>query len=184
MNNKIVHEFNCQLPLSSFTKTEQGDYCSDCKTVVIDFTEKSTEEIQEIIKLNGGSVCGTAYKEQISPRLVAAGFRKRIAAVGLTAMLGIVPVAGKSQPADTVQTELLKRAPVAGPTISENSAGDTIDSPVIDTPVEPEKKAKLVKRKTFLRLGRRRFYVMNIFPFIGTSRPFSGKYRTTAIPRF
>lgn len=171
---QISHEFKCNLPSSFFTKTEAGEYCSSCKTVVIDFTEKSNEEILQILSANGGVACGSAYEDQFEER-ASSRFRTRVAIAGLAAMLGLGTGAAKARATDAVKTEI-----VSGTSCTHNfetTVSNTgTQTPAIDSPDKPDKKPTEVKRKTFLRLGRRSFYTMNVFPFIGTRKIRKGMY--------
>ena len=46
------------------TPKEKGKFCSSCAKTVVDFTDKSTEEIQDYLVENK-NVCGHFYKKQL-----------------------------------------------------------------------------------------------------------------------
>lgn len=57
----------CQEEWNQMTPDEKGRFCSVCAKSVIDFTEKSDEEIKEIITQNlENNICGRFKKSQIS----------------------------------------------------------------------------------------------------------------------
>lgn len=173
---QIRHEFKCNLPSSSFTKTEGGEYCSACKTVVIDFTNKSNEEILQILSANGGNACGSAFGDQFSEHTSSWRLRNKVAVAGLAAMLGLTPEIAKAQSADTVKTEIVAPSNNVRSFDTIAATNNATSSPAIDAPEKPDKKKEVVKKKTFLRIGHRRFYTMNVFPFLGTSRIRKGMY--------
>lgn len=53
------------------TKNEQGKFCNLCAKTVIDFTQKSIEEIKSILNNNAGAkLCGRFKNEQLSPQKI------------------------------------------------------------------------------------------------------------------
>lgn len=56
----------CHEDWSKMTPKEKGRFCASCSKTVVDFTKKSTEEIQEYLLENRGKrVCGHFYREQL-----------------------------------------------------------------------------------------------------------------------
>lgn len=172
----ITHGFHCKLPSSSFTKTAEGEYCGACKTVVTDLTRKSNEEILALISSSGGSLCGAAFDDQFERRRSSGGLHKAAVVAGVAAMLGLAPATAEAKTA-TVKTEIAAYA-AAGvfTTTAEEPAPADHGFPAIETPDKPEKQPKQIKRKSFLHIGSRTFYTMNVFPFIGTSKVRRGMY--------
>ncbi len=177
MSRKVVHEFRCQQPLSSFTKTEEGDYCGECKTVIIDFSEKTNSEIIDILKANNGSVCGSVLRGQLEESQESCfGFRNKVALTGLAALLGIGNESMSAQSNEEVRTEIVSQTNIDSSRTSTN-VESTFVQPPIETPEKPEKKKKERKRKIFLRIGSISFYTQNVFPFIGVRRIVMGKMK-------
>lgn len=57
----------CHEDWNSMTPDQTGRFCSSCTKSVVDFTNKSTEEIQQyFIENNGAKVCGRFKNEQIN----------------------------------------------------------------------------------------------------------------------
>lgn len=171
---KITNEFRCDLPSSFFMKTAEGDYCSACKTVVIDFTGKTNEEILAILSANSGHACGAAYSDQFS-ETSSHKLRNRFAVAGLAALLGLAPAA-KAESAETAKTEIIAQENYSSNFNAVDVAADVMYAPAIESPEKPSTKRESVKRKTFLRIGQRHFYTMNAFPFIGTRKIRRGRY--------
>ena len=63
---KITIPKPCHENWNTMTPEEKGRFCSSCSKVVIDFTKKSSEEIQDyIVENKNQSVCGHFYKKQL-----------------------------------------------------------------------------------------------------------------------
>lgn len=59
----------CHEDWEKMTKNEQGKFCNLCAKTVIDFTQKSIEEIKSILSVNAGTkLCGRFKNEQLSPQ--------------------------------------------------------------------------------------------------------------------
>ncbi len=177
MDRKIIHEFKCQQAVSSFARTEQGQYCGECKTHVIDFSEKTNQEIIDIISMNGGKVCGSIFKGQLEENTTSPfSFRNKVAVTSLAALLGMgVETASAGNP-DRTQTEIVISSELQT-SFAVQVQGEHTAQPAIETPDKPEKKKKERKRKTFMRIGSVSFYTQNVFPFIGARRVIVGRMR-------
>ena len=63
---KITIPKPCHENWNTMTPREKGRFCSSCSKTVIDFTKKTTEEIQEyLIENKNNKVCGHFYKKQL-----------------------------------------------------------------------------------------------------------------------
>ena len=63
---KITIPKPCHENWNTMTPKEKGRFCSSCAKTVIDFTKKTTEEIQEYLVENKNQrVCGHFYKKQL-----------------------------------------------------------------------------------------------------------------------
>lgn len=175
MSGKVIHEFKCDQRRSAFTRTEQGEYCSACKTVVIDFTDKTNSEIIEILKANNGKVCGSVLRGQLEEDESSFGFRNKVAMTGLAVLLGMGAEKVQAETKDSIPTEIVVQqygvSSYTQSTIAESN------SPAIETPGKEDKKKKERKRKTFMRIGALHFYVQNVFPYVGARRIVKGRYR-------
>lgn len=174
----IRFEFNCNEPEHSFSNTDCGEYCSACNKVVIDLTAKAIPEIMEIIKANGGAVCGKIYPEQLSISEAKRRSSLRLALAGIAALLSLSSAEGQTT-RTSVKTEQIDFLRTGTDDEVQIIPGSFCDLKSIDNDsLPPDEEVKVVKRKTFLRIGRRRFFVMNKFPFFGTSKQqyFRGKF--------
>ncbi|MDO6674008.1 hypothetical protein Q4517_00405 [Tenacibaculum sp. 1_MG-2023] len=56
----------CHEDWNTMTPNEKGKFCSSCAKTVVDFTQKSSKEIQEYLLANKGQrVCGHFYRKQL-----------------------------------------------------------------------------------------------------------------------
>lgn len=61
-NYKLTIPKPCNENWNKMTPDEKGRFCSSCSKTVVDFTKKSTKEIQDyLIEKNGQRVCGHFY---------------------------------------------------------------------------------------------------------------------------
>lgn len=62
--------FSC--PLSKYELNKKGNHfhCDQCEHAVIDFTDKSDEQLQETLDKTKGRVCGIFKKRQLSPQFL------------------------------------------------------------------------------------------------------------------
>ena len=58
--------FSCPIKREEMTKTTKGHFCSGCSKEVIDFTDKSQEDLKEMMKSSKGKVCGSFKTSQLS----------------------------------------------------------------------------------------------------------------------
>lgn len=65
-NYKLTIPKLCNENWNKMTPDEKGRFCSSCSKTVVDFTKKSTKEIQDyLIEKNGQRVCGHFYRKQL-----------------------------------------------------------------------------------------------------------------------
>lgn len=64
-NIKISIPTPCHQKWSSFTKTEQGGFCTSCQKEVIDFTAWSDDQVKTYFKSGSGKTCGRFRQEQL-----------------------------------------------------------------------------------------------------------------------
>ncbi|WP_442264824.1 energy transducer TonB [Tenacibaculum sp. ZS6-P6] len=65
-NYKITIPEPCHENWQKMTPNEKGRFCASCSKTVVDFTKKSTKEIQEYLTENKGKrVCGHFYRKQL-----------------------------------------------------------------------------------------------------------------------
>ncbi|WP_299672373.1 hypothetical protein [uncultured Polaribacter sp.] len=63
---KITIPKPCHENWSKMTPKEKGKFCSSCSKTVIDFTKKSTDEIQNyLVENRNQKICGHFYKKQL-----------------------------------------------------------------------------------------------------------------------
>jgi hypothetical protein len=162
--------YQCNLPDSAFTLNEGKEFCSQCQTTIADFTVLSDEEIRSYIAAQSGSVCVKIYSDQLRRVKGRKSLLRQQVAVAATATLLALATETSAQTRDTTRTEQVASAPAGDYTLP---IPDSVNSAVISsgektvqdtTAVEP----KPVRKKVFLRIRRKEFYVMNRFPFFGT----------------
>jgi len=65
-NYKLTIPKPCHEDWNTMTPNEKGKFCSSCSKTVVDFTQKSSKEIQEYLVANKGQrVCGHFYRKQL-----------------------------------------------------------------------------------------------------------------------
>ncbi len=65
-NYRITIPKPCHEDWQKMTPNEKGRFCASCTKTVVDFTKKSTKEIQEYLTENKGKrVCGHFYRKQL-----------------------------------------------------------------------------------------------------------------------
>ena len=66
MRKTVSIEKPCHEDWSKMNPTQKGAFCAKCQVDVVDFSQKSNEEIKEILNLNAGkSMCGRFKKTQL-----------------------------------------------------------------------------------------------------------------------
>lgn len=58
----------CIEDLNSMTPNESGRFCGSCNKNIVDLTEKSNEEIQQLYLANNGELCGIVLPNQLTER--------------------------------------------------------------------------------------------------------------------
>ncbi len=175
---KLKFEFRCDQPESALTIVDGKDYCTLCSTVVLDLREKSDEEVRQIIMQHGGTVCARLCSDQFSIAKRKNNFANKIAVAATAALLLLSTEKSSAQVADsvqTVQTDSLSRLneQPASLAINTNDSSSSTTSAI-----QPTAPVKAIRKRVFLTIGRRQFYVVNKFPFIGTRKiRFMGKFK-------
>jgi len=67
----------CNAKFKDFEKTEQGGFCQHCSTEVVDFTNKTDEEIFDFFLKSKGKVCGRLPQQNLEFDTVAPKIPKR-----------------------------------------------------------------------------------------------------------
>ena len=77
----------CSENYNQFKKTVNGGYCNSCAKEVIDFTNKSSEEIKNYFTNNTSKTCGRFKSEQLTTYTTAPKKRfNYFGMIGLTAI--------------------------------------------------------------------------------------------------
>jgi len=173
LNKRTELSFECDAPESALSLKDGQDFCSKCRTPVIDMREMPDDEIRKVVAAHGGNLCVRIHSDQldrVKPK--KSTFRKNIAVAGTAALLALA-TESSAQTTDSTRTEQIQNVPgsavpvslpaaVDSATTSAGLEGMTLDEPVVEQ--------RPLKKKVFLRIGRREFYVMNRAPFFGTRR--------------
>ncbi|MFM1932301.1 MAG: hypothetical protein RL226_1604 [Bacteroidota bacterium] len=78
----------CPMLMNRMIPIEGGRFCKGCNKVVVDCTQKSQEEIQDLMEQQGQALCGIFRKEQLNQRPSSLSFKWRYAAAVLLAIVG------------------------------------------------------------------------------------------------
>ncbi len=66
----VTLEFNCPQKLSSFTKSNNEFYCEKCSKNIIDFTNKTPQELSQLTSIPSANICGLFKKSQLSNKFI------------------------------------------------------------------------------------------------------------------
>lgn len=128
------------------------------------------DEIRQYVALQAGSFCVKINSDQLQRvKGRKSSFRQKLA-VAATATLLAFANESSAQVADTVRTEQVENSPASDytvpVTVGVDSAAVSIGEGVVKE--EPLVKKRRLRKWTYLRTGRREFYVVNRFPFFGS----------------
>ncbi|MES2679982.1 MAG: hypothetical protein V4635_08865 [Bacteroidota bacterium] len=176
--NKIYFEFNCKQKSGAMRQLNGQSFCSTCQTVVYDLTTKTREEIAGQIKQNGGQLCGRFFMDQISEEEpVERPLGLKVVLMSITAFLtfSAPKIQAQAPTVNTEQTDNTKS--LSKNDEEEHTVHDTSSCRVAVEPARPfwTNGRNGVKRKEYMRIGRRHFYIINKFPFFRTRTAHRGK---------
>ena len=80
----VTLEFSCIKQSNSFDKTTTGFFCDKCSNTVIDFTDKSIDDLQKAIENSTKPVCGLFRRTQLSEQFIRYAAATFIASSSLT----------------------------------------------------------------------------------------------------
>ncbi len=132
----------------------------------------SDEEIRQYIASHSGSLCVKIDSDQLRRvKGKKSSVRRSIAVAGTAALLAIA-TDSSAQVSDSVRTEQVENIPGAAvpvpfPVTMDSTSVSHSQEGTLKEPVEEKRP---LKKRVFLRIGRRQFYVMNRAPFLGTRR--------------
>ncbi|REH56345.1 hypothetical protein C7448_101383 [Tenacibaculum gallaicum] len=70
-NFKLTISKPCHEDWNAMTPNEKGKFCNSCSKTVVDFTQKSTKEIEDYLVANKGQrVCGHFYRKQLDSIII------------------------------------------------------------------------------------------------------------------
>lgn len=168
--NNIDFSFDCNEDSSAFAACGGNEYCSSCSSVVYDLTEKSYSEIQVLLELHGGEVCGRFYLDQVD---TTSGYQRPIGlnmvAAGLATLLTLAAsenARAQMPPVPVEQHVNSGNAEKTKPTVRnlESTSEETEQHRTIKE--KPEKEEKELVRKKLFKIGRMRVFSQNKFPYI------------------
>ena len=166
MPRNVELTYNCKEGRRSFTYHKGEEHCHVCSTTIIDFTDKTSEEIIQILSQQTGSVCGKVFDDQLSnPVPETSRFSPKLMLAGLATATGLIAVSPEVKATQTVrveQTDKLREDLITSSSTNLPVALAT-SNPVID---EEPKNERSKLRKPFMRIGRRYFFTSSSFPFI------------------
>lgn len=116
--NKIYIPNPCSENWNEMSPEEKGRFCSVCSKCVIDFTEKNSQEIQEIIEEKSDeNICGRFYNHQLNTndsksvkikeklfRYVPLSFQNNRLSLGLLSLILFLTGCSKSEKENCVAT--------------------------------------------------------------------------------
>lgn len=157
------------------------EFCSQCYTSIVDFTEMTDEEIRAYVSAQAGTFCVKIHSDQLQRvKGRKSTLRQNLAVAATAAFLAIANESG-GQATDSVRTEQVENSPVTNMADPEIVGTDSSSGTACEQGMALDgatfKKVPL-KKKVFLRLRYREFYVMNKAPFFGSRRRggFRGKF--------
>lgn len=88
----------CPMTLARVTQGDGTFYCNACSNSIVDFRDKSIDEIKEIIA--GRKVCGIFNNDQLSQPKFSLAYKLRYAALTFIAIIGfnVKPMNAQSEP--------------------------------------------------------------------------------------
>lgn len=175
----IKFEYNCKQKLNTLRNVNGLPFCYACHTNIHDLTHKSNTEIKEFIKLNGGSICGQMYEDQIYDSLpTAKPFSFKLAVASFSTFFIMLSTRTSAQAPDSIKTE---QHYIPSDKVSNGEIkivnGDSVCTVYAKGDPDPIATAKKKYRKQFMTIGRRHFYITNKFPFIVSRKYFMGRYK-------
>ena len=103
----VTLEFSCTEQKDSFDKIEKGFFCDKCSNIVIDFTDKSFDELQRELSNLTRPVCGVFKRSQLSEQFIRYAAATFIATSALTIpSLGQVKVDSALQASEHLEKEI------------------------------------------------------------------------------
>jgi len=142
----------CSENWNEMNPEEKGRFCSVCSKCVIDFTEKNTQEIQQIIEEKSDeSVCGRFYNHQLNTedskslklkekffRYIPAGFQNNRLSLGLFSLILFLMGCTKQKESCIATTGLVM--------IEEDTVQKNKDYIIGETLVENDSVAKMIHK--------------------------------------
>ena len=175
----INFEYKCNQKLSSLRNVNGLPFCDTCQTSIHNLTHKSKDEIKEIIKLNGGSICAQIYKDQLEETIPEKNpFSFKLAVASISTFLIMLSTRTSAQAPDSIKTEQhsIKADKVSNGEVTVVN-GDSVCTVYTKDDPDPITTVKKRYRKKFMTIGKRNFYITNKFPFIISRRFFMGRYK-------
>lgn len=83
----IRFSFPCKENINDMTSSEQGKHCSSCKRTIIDFRNKSTEEL-DLLKETNKEICGIFSEKQVAKGYE--NYRQLVATTVFTLGIGVL----------------------------------------------------------------------------------------------
>lgn len=89
-NQPIVRlSFTCNRNWEDMTAVKNGRFCSDCQKKVVDFTDKTPDEIAAYLISNNTNVCGKFQQSQLAPSLPKSVWKRWLSAAAMFAAVFI-----------------------------------------------------------------------------------------------
>ncbi len=145
----------CNQSHTRMEKRDNGYYCSSCEKVLIDFRQKSDEEVKQLISANPGKICGVFHNHQISSKvsyvaLSRASYQVGLSLLGILGFLGSIISSCESAPDDATHVKQQAFNKLKFPMkISGQLREEQTGKPLAQSPVEIQQHGKtILKSKT------------------------------------
>jgi hypothetical protein len=181
--------FNCRENLDAMTPTEKGKFCSACQKEVIDFTNMSYSQIQQV-RGKQTEMCGMFLPEQIDPSLHPIELPKVRSWAFLSTILlslnfgtasaqsTVDPKVEQSQGASNapkLTPQEAKEKSESGQHISLSRQDTLVPQKVIlNSEVSDKERERHIKKRH--RKAKKKFFWSTRFPFIHRKSNFKGRF--------
>lgn len=111
-NQPIVRlNFTCNRDWEDMTAVADGRFCNDCQKKVVDFTDKTNDEIAAYLSSSTASVCGRFQNSQMAPSPLKPVWKRWLsaAAMFIAVFMGIKEASAQTTPLLVNKTDSLGR---------------------------------------------------------------------------
>ena len=179
MSTRISFEYKCSQRCQTLQQQDGNKFCQLCSTTVHDLTDKSREEIQELLLKNNNRLCGHFYSDQLQePAPHKRTINPKLFLAGIAALVSLNTFRLSAQTTAPPPTEQHESTKPLSPLNDDLQAKNIISDEERNKEVSRQYRDKKYKRRhgiTLLRIGATRFFLSARFPFFHIRRMVMGK---------